>query len=178
MTTNDKICYLIQGPPTVGKTTFGRKRAEEEGGVCLSFDDFFYKIVNPDEPEVYNFDKRRLRSSTRWFWLQLKDLCDKGVTPIYIDQNNVLQSHTWRTAAFVMERYNYEVELIHPDSPHWQQIRPLLADKETKEANAQAIKDWAAKLSMMTEHNLTEEKMHERLLKWEEYTLDDLIDQF
>jgi len=170
-----KIAYLIQGPPSSGKTTFGQKQAAKEGGVCLSFDAYFYEVVNPEHPNEYNFDSKRLRSSTRWFWLKLKELADAAASPIYIDQNNIFQSHTWKTAAFLMERYDYDIELVHPDSVHWQLVRTLLGDKES---NAEEIEEWAGKMSDMSKQEIGAEKMLTRLLGWEEYTVDDLIEQF
>jgi len=168
------IAYLIQGPPSTGKTTYGRKMADL-GGVCISFDDYFYTVANPTEPEVYNFDAKKKRSSSRWFWLKLKEAADAGTTPIYVDQNNAFQAHTWRTAAFLMERYGYDIELAHPVSPQWSIIRLLL---ENKEENAQKLAEWSYKLSKDTDKQITPEKMLDRFLNWEDYTVDDLIDQF
>ncbi len=169
------ITYLIQGPPYTGKTTYGRKMAANEGGICISFDDYFYTIENPTKPEVYNFNAKKKRSSSRWFWLKLKEAADAGATPIYIDQNNAFQAHTWHTAAFLMERYGYDIELAHPDSPQWRSIRKLL---ENKEENTLKLAAWSNKLSKDTDKQITPEKMLERFLSWKDYTVDDLIDQF
>ena len=101
MSGTTKIAHFILGIQSCGKTTFGRARAADEGGVCLSFDDYFYKVINPKHPDQFNFRPKRMTSANRWFWMQLKKLCDAGTNPIYIDQINTMSLHTINTAGFL-----------------------------------------------------------------------------
>jgi hypothetical protein len=170
-----KKAYLILGLHGVGKTTFGRKRATEENGVCLSFDDFFYNIIDPQNPDIYSFRPNRVRSAIRWFWLQLKMLCETSVSPIYIDQLNYWSEHTIKTAGFLEHRYDYEVELVEPDSPMWTDIKPLLKDKEK---HKQELKLWALHIANASPHYVTFEKVMKDIENWKEFTIDDLLKEY
>ncbi len=171
-----KKAYLIQGLPSCGKTTFGQQKAAEEGGECLSFDNFFYTVVEPDEPEKYSFDKRRLRSSSRYFWLQLKSMCDKGISPIYIDQLNLWQEHTWRTAAFMVERYAYDVQLIETQHPLWLKVKSLLTDRDS---NTEEILAWAHNaVAVNNDQKIDVETMLSHINRWKFYTIEDIYAKF
>ena len=171
-----KKAYLIQGLPSCGKTTMGRRLAEEQGGGCLSFDDFFYKVINPTEPDKYDFDKKRLRSSSRYFWMRLKELCEAGTDPIYIDQLNTYMEHTWRTAAFLVERYAYDVQLIETDHPMWLEIKELLKDRD---GNTEAILAWAHKaVERNVDQKIDVEMVLGHINDWKFYTMDDLYAKF
>lgn len=172
---SNRIAYLIQGIVSCGKTTFGRQMAQEHNGVCLSIDDFWYKVHQADKPDEYTFDINRMTSMSRWYWISLKTLADAGASPIFIDQNNLFQGHTWKTAAFLMERYDYDVELVHPNTQVWTTVRKLLKDKE---GNADELNKWATKLSARSHQNVPVSKVQQQIVAWTEYTIDDLIEQF
>lgn len=170
-----KKAYLILGLNGVGKTTFGRKRAEIEGGVCLSIDDFFYKIVDPQHPDIYSFRCDRLRSAIRWFWMELKKLCEADISPIYIDQLNYFSEHTIKTAGFLENKYDYEVALVEPDSPMWIDIRPLLIDRQK---NYDKLRLWAQHIADASNHQVTVEKVLNEIENWRDFTVEDLLKEY
>lgn len=175
-TTGSKKAYLILGLNGVGKTTFGRKRAWDEGGLCLSIDEFFYTMVNPDHPNEYSFREDRAKSASRWFWMELKKCCDKGISPLYLDKPHSFAYHTISTVAFLELRYGYDVELVEPDSVIWQQIRSLLNDKDK---NVKDLEYWAKRLS--DEHRcpyVTFKKIINDMDEWSEFTITDLMAEY
>lgn len=167
--------YLILGIDGVGKTTFGRQRARAEGGVCLSFSDFFYKILGPDKPTKYSYSESRVKSAGRWFCLELKKLCEEGVNPIYVDQPHSLDRQTINTAGLLELRYEYEVKLVEPDTPFWNTIRPLLNDKDT---NREELIHWAHEIADFNPHLVTFEKVILAMDSWRQFTVDELLDAY
>lgn len=166
--------YLVQGTPAVGKTTFSKTFSANLRGECLSYERFFYEYVEPDKPDVFSFDSRRVISSLRWYWSTLKDMCDRGVEHIVIDQNNFWDDHTVRTAAFLVERYDYELELPHPNH-HWTNIRGLLRDKQN---NSDEVRAWASKLGVENTKGYSSDQLFKYMMDYREYTVEELMEYF
>jgi len=169
------IAYLIQGIPGCGRTTFAAQKAKDSGGVALHMENFFYQVHAPHSPTEYSFDSGALRRRTHWWWVSLKRLADAGATPIYIDQDNYLQPATWKVAAFLMERYGYDIELLHPDTQWWSTVRELLQEPST---NKHELDAWAAKLAEKGDKGITTNDMQIHMKAYSEYTIEDLIDRF
>jgi predicted kinase len=170
-----KIAYLVQGLSACGKSTYAKKQAKSEGGVCVSFDDFYYEVVQPEHPDTFTYDKKRNRDATRWFWMQLKKNAETGVSPIYVDQDNVWSEHTWRTAAFLHEQYGYEIRLAEPENPMWEEVKPLLEDKD---GNMQELLAWIDKAIALSDKNLSRDKVILQIGRYEPYTVEQLMDMF
>lgn len=167
--------YLILGINGIGKTTFGRHRAQDEGGVCLSFNDFFYNILEPDKPLKYSYHVARVKSAGRWFCMELKKLCQSGVSPIYVDQPHSFDRQTINTAGLLELRYDYEVKLIEPDTPFWNTILPLLNNKD---ANREQLIHWAHEIVDFNSNLITFEKVIHAMDSWREFTVDELLDAY
>ncbi len=175
MSGTTKIAHLIWGLQSCGKTTLGRARADDEGGVCLSFDDYFYTVINPKQPNKFNFRPNRMASANRWFWMQLKKLCDADTSPIYIDQINVLSPHTINTAGFLAYRYGYKIELVEPTHPLWLAMKPELAKSPRNYDNLLELAQQAVATS---EHPVQLKSVVLYMEHWENYTVEDLLDQY
>ena len=172
---SSREAYLIQGIRGIGKTEFGRRKAEESGGVCLSIEDFFYKIVDHKNPETYSLRTDRYVSSRRWFWIQLKQLCENGISPIYIDQQHKWSRQSINTAGFLDTRYDYYVDLIQPDSEIWNRVRMCLVDKKQ---HYQELFDLACKIVAKSKHNLTVPQVLKDMDEYKEFTVQDLLSKY
>jgi len=175
MSGTTKIAYLIIGLQSCGKTTLGRARAADEGGVCLSFDDYFYTVINPKQPDQFNFRPNRAASANRWFWMQLKKLCDTDTSPIYIDQINILGPHTINMAGFLAYRYGYKIELAEPSHPLWLTMKVELT-KESR--NYDKLLELAQQAVDTSKKPVQLKSVVFFMEHWENYTVEDLLDQY
>lgn len=175
MSGTTKVARLIMGLQSCGKTTFGRACAANEGGVCLSFDDYFYTVINPKQPEQFNFRPKRMASANRWFWMQLKKLCDINTSPIYIDQINILCPHTINTAGFLAYRYGYKIELVEPDHPLWLAMKVELTKVPRNYDRMLELAQQAVDTNL---HSIQLKSVVLYMEHWESYTVEDLLDQY
>src|SRR5262245_42224047 len=124
----DKIVYLMRGLPSCGKSFTARRLAGTAGVVCET-DEYFYTQIGND-PARYDYGANHLPAARRWNLERFRHAASAGVSPIVVDRGNGRNAETVEYIN-IARRHGYRVELQEPESPWWQEIRALLAEKET-----------------------------------------------
>ncbi|ORX41761.1 hypothetical protein BCR36DRAFT_172317 [Piromyces finnis] len=151
---NKKIIYILRGLPGSGKSTLAKSLLESSNsqGIILSTDDFFM------EDGVYKYDVTRILEAHRFNQNLCKENCEKGVTPVIIDNTNVKR----RDAKVYIEiavQYGYEVQVREPDTPWW------------KSRNIQ-------ELTQKTVHGVPEEKIQKMLERWDDdFSVETILNE-
>lgn len=161
---SDKILIILRGLPCCGKST---RAAQLKGnGAIFSTDEFFYKFVNPESPERYDFDPQLLGEAHRWNRLRAYTAMDYGVSPVIIDNTNTTQREFCCAYLRYANAHGYTIQIEEPDSPQWKEVRPLLNDIQ---ANRDALKDWANKLAEMSVgiHDVPAFAIERMMWRWE-----------
>lgn len=159
-----KKLIIMRGVPWSGKSY----RAEElagENGKIFSTDEYWHKMVNPENPESYDFDKKLLRQAHQWNQLRFQNAVNFSEPLIIIDNTNISASECKVYVAYAKIN-DYEISIEEPTSPQWQEIKPLLLNKKQ---NAVAIKEWAVKLAEGSKetHNVPFYAIERMLFKWQ-----------
>ena len=162
MTATPQI-ILMRGLPSCGKSWSARKLAEAGGGELLAFDAYF-----DEHEETRDLDALARRCSPearRWHLDRVRSAVDAVCPLIVVDDDHRPGSSAKAIVGYAVTR-GYEVLLAEPQSPWWQEIRPLLADKET---HGEALARWATKLSLLSRsgHAATPELLLRRMDAWQ-----------
>jgi hypothetical protein len=137
----EKIVYLMRGLPSCGKSYTAIRLAGEQG-VVLETDQYFYTHVG-DNPEVYDYDRRRLPDAREWNFQRFCEAVQASRSPVVVDRGNGLNLETQRYANFAVE-HGYQVQLREPESEWWQEIRVLL---KYKQQTREILDQWAERLA-------------------------------
>lgn len=142
-----KVLIVMRGLPWCGKSfraksLLGEYAEEGQNGVVFSTDEYFYKILKPEQPDVYSFNPRFLADAHRWNRVRAQKAIEEGVSPIIIDNTNTTVQEFLVYVEYAYYQ-DYEIRIEEPTSPQWAEIRPLL---ENKRGNKAALKEWAKKL--------------------------------
>ena len=166
---------LMRGLPSCGKSWTARRIAAEEGGVRFEFDAFFERADGEsDGQREFHWSRSALPQARR---SQFEFVCaavDAGISPIVADDDHRPGPTAKAISSYALSR-GYEIELREPDSPWWQALRPLLANKQ---AHAQALGTWAQKLCRLSasEHRVSLASFAARIERWDpDMTLLDIL---
>ncbi|MEE9296327.1 MAG: AAA family ATPase [Phycisphaerae bacterium] len=167
-TTVPKRLILMRGLPSCGKSYTSRKLAAE-GGVRIEFDEYFHTQVGNDSSS-YDWSYELLPQARQWNLERIISAVDAGASPIIVDSDNVAGPLTRHYATYATDR-GYEIGFKEPESPWWRAIRELLRDKG---ANAEALRTWARKLTVMSKstHRVPLEDFLHRIDRWENVTVE------
>ena len=133
----------MRGLPSSGKSHLARRLAGA-GGIICETDQYFHTHVGAD-PFHYDFQQELLPQARQWSFARFCDAVDRGVSPVIVDRCNSLSPESRRYVLYALQ-HGYRVELREPDSPWWQVIRTLLADKQ---GNRDLLYAWADRLAEM-----------------------------
>jgi AAA domain len=163
-----KVLVICRGCSGSGKSFRAKQLLEEyaadgQNGVIYSTDEYWYKILKPEQPEVYNFNPRFLSDAHRWNRVRAQKAIEEGVTPIIIDNTNVTASEPKPYVSYA-EPQGYEIRIEEPTSEWWLEIRELLRNKRS---NKKALKDWAKKLEEKNTHSVPAFAIERMMWKWE-----------
>lgn len=157
-----RICYLMRGLPSTGKSHTARRLAGTTGVVCET--DAFFRTQVGTDPRAYDYDAERLPEARDWNFQRFCEAVDQGRTPVIVDRGNGLSAETRRYARYALD-HGYRVELAEPDSDWWAEIRVLL---KYRQYTAPVLKAWAAKLAEASRrtHRVSARKIWRRMQSW------------
>ena len=174
-----KIFIVARGPAGSGKSFTARKIMKELGGDVhniFSTDNHFIPITRElrkagehvppeDEAEEYksNFKGWKLSVAHAENLDNFKKAIDAGVTPIMLDNTNVIAQHIQPYAQYA-HAAGYRIEIVEPHSEWWQKHAPYLANKYRF---ADKIKDFASLLHKKNTHGVPHEAIERMLFQWE-----------
>lgn len=171
MENKEKILIIMRAPPGAGKS-FEVDKILKEMGVpkerhVFSTDEFFEK-----SPDGYIETFRKAKEGGYLGQLLSKyhkmnqeraiEAMSQDVSPIIIDNTNV-DLKSMRNYVESGITYGYKIEFKEPSSEHWQNIAPLLMDKNT---NAERLKFAALKLANKNQHGVPYEAIQNMFNKW------------
>ena len=152
--------FIMRGVSGSGKSTTAEELAEEES--IFSTDEFF-----TDDDGEYNFDMDKIEEAHQWNKDRVTDAIKEGVNPIVVDNTTV---QAWEAKPYVEMALDagYEIEIVEPDSPWWENFEPDLDEDE--------LINLAETLSEKNTHGVTEEIILKMFNKWEhDITVDDIL---
>ena len=143
--------YIMRGVSGSGKSTRAKQLAGPEN--IFSTDDFF----TSDSGE-YAFDIDKIQEAHEWNQDRVQEAVDSGMDPIVVDNTTV---QAWEAKPYVEMATDagYDVEVVEPDSPWWQEFNPDMSDDE--------LQDLAETLAEKNTHGVDAEIVLKMLDKWE-----------
>lgn len=168
---SDKVCYLMRGLPSCGKSTFA-KTLVGSTGIVLETDDYYYSQIG--EPDSYDYDPKLYSTAQQWCFEKFRKAVNEGVTPIVVDRGNSLSLESKAYALFAKVN-GYDVHLTEPETPWWQEIRILL---KYKKYNLPVLKRWAVWLAQMSQstHRVPVKTIWYWMLRWQhQVSIEDII---
>ncbi len=171
---SDKELIIMRGLPWTGKSY---RAAELVGdGAIFSTDEYFYKILEPDRPDVYSFKRNFLKDAHRWNRVRAQNAVENGVSPIVIDNTNTTISEFLEYAKYAYWQ-DYDIRIEEPTSDRWKEIRPLLRDRRN---NKTALRDWARKLEEGSRgvHDVPAFAIERMMWRWENDITPDKVITF
>jgi hypothetical protein len=158
---------IMRGCPFTGKSFTARAILAQNNneGVILSTDDFWYTQFRPDNAE-YTFDVRLLGVAHCWNRRRALKHIKIGCPLIIIDNTNTMASEFCCDYLLPAWQHNYELTIQEPTSDRWQVIRQLLLDKHK---NKTALDEWAIRLAEGSKetHNVPAEAIRKMMSRWE-----------
>jgi NEDD4-binding protein 2 len=172
----NKELILMRGLPWSGKSFRAKELIEEASqkgikGVIYSTDDYWYKIEDSLQPDVYSYNWEKIKQAHEWNQKRFKEAVDDQMDLIIIDNTN-----TCKKEVLVYFDYanfaGYKVSIEEPTSPHWLKMRHLLISKNEKD-----VLQWSAFLAKgsLDTHKVPQESIKRMMLRWEEFSIQDLI---
>jgi predicted kinase len=142
-----KTLYIIRGLSGSGKSTLANELGKE--GVVISSDDYFM------EDGEYKWDPEKLKEAHGWSLGKVKEAMQKGISPIVLDNTHV-QAWEMKPAVELALEYDYNIEFSEPNTP-WK-FNPEELAKRNK-------------------HGVPQEKIEEKLSKWDtNVSLEHILD--
>jgi len=169
---NTKLCYLMRGLPSCGKSYTARQLAGATGVICET-DEYFHAHVG-DDPAHYTYRDELLGHARRWNFARFKKAIDEGVSPVIVDRGNSLSEESREYVRYAVQ-HGYSVELREPDSPWWQEVRVLLKHKKYTRP---VLEEWSRKLAEKSRatHRVPAEMIFRWMLKWKwDVTIEDIL---
>ena len=171
--------YVMRGIQGSGKSTRAKELLEEYGkrfsiegltpeGHIFSADEFFYKILKPEQPDVYNFNPRFLEAAHKWNYLRIQDAMIAKKTPIILDNCN---KALWepRDVCILALAHDYNVSFHYSQTDWW---------KEFEESPKKEYKRLAQVFSEKTIHSVPawaiKNVMHSFVPR-EQFTLESVL---
>jgi len=112
---------LMQGAPGSGKSTMAARILssymvdyDKRTGSIRSADEYWYKVVNPDDPHQYDYDPAL--AGKNHIWNQHRVLADmmESVNIIIVDNTNTLKKEA-NPYVVLAKMFDYEVESVRVD---------------------------------------------------------------
>jgi predicted kinase len=122
--------FLMRGLPGSGKSTLALQLADNDSEKIFSTDEYWEVVEN-------RFNGALLIQAHKWNQERTKDAMKKGITPIVIDNTNVV----FRDALPYLEMakaYGYHVEIREPETP-WAKNPEILVKKNKHGVPIQTI---------------------------------------
>ena len=163
---------ILRGLPWSGKSYRAKELAGKDG-LIFSTDEYWYKIEDGKNPNIYSFNPNKLKQAHEWNQHRAKEAIQRGKPLIIIDNTNVRKSEPkpYIEMGLVCD---YEIMIEEPTSAHWLELRPLLSDKNKNSAN---LKKWAAFLAKGSKetHNVPQEAIERMMFRWEYFSINDFV---
>lgn len=163
-----KRLILMRGLPFAGKSYRANQiLAENGGGLIFSTDEYWYKMVEPDQPEKYSFKPNYLAHAHYWNQQRCYRAIEMGEPLIVVDNTNTMLKEFCCSYARYALCQDYEVSIEEPTSDRWLEIKALLANKNQ---NRDKLKEWALKLEEGSQgiHNVPAFAIERMMWRWEE----------
>ena len=105
---SEKVLWILRGLPGSGKSTLAKEIGK--GGVVFASDDFF--MVNDE----YRYDQKFIGEAHIWNQSRVRRAMRNGVSPIVVDNTNIVWSHIKPYAALASEN-GYAISYAEPNTP-------------------------------------------------------------
>jgi hypothetical protein len=169
----NKRLIILRGLPWCGKSTRAQELAGKDG-LIFSTDEYWYKILKPEQPDVYSFNPRFLGDAHKWNRLRAEAAMWAEKPLVIIDNTNTTPSEP-KPYVVAGTAAGYEIAIEEPTCPRWLEIRELLQDKK---ANKQELKDWAEKLAegSLESHKVPAFAIEKMMWRWHnDLTVEDIL---
>ena len=115
--TGPGVMHLVCGPTGAGKTTYGRKLADEVGAVRFSIDEWMSALFWMDAPDPFPppWAMERVERSAGVIWRTAVDVCSRGVSCV-LEIGLTTAASRARYAALALEA-GFAVKLHLVDAP-------------------------------------------------------------
>jgi predicted kinase len=143
-----KELVIMRGLPSSGKS-YRAKELAGTTGVILSADEYFYKFVEPENPEKYCFKPSHIGHAHKWNQVRAQKLIEQGHPLIIIDNTNTTPSEAKAYVEYAVPQ-DYTVRFEEPTSPWWLEHAPLLRNKRENKAK---LKEFALFLAKKSEES-------------------------
>jgi predicted kinase len=174
METSSKQVYLMRGLPGCGKSHMARRLCTP-GGIVLETDQYFYTQVG-DDPARYDYSRKLMPKARAWNLERFRAALSKGMSPVIVDRGNGSNPET-RVYAVEAVQHGYQVDLVEPDSPWWQELRVLLKYKQ--HVADELFDAWAEKLAEATRdtHRVPASTIRRWMSHWRyDLTVQEILD--
>lgn len=170
-----KQLVIMRGLPWTGKSYTAKEILKgNPKGVILSTDDYWYQMVEPEQPAKYSFDPKLLGRAHHWNQKRASDTMMAGCPLVIIDNTNTTISEA-REYAEIGFLHDYNIQIQEPTSDRWKTIRELLLDKK---GNKKELSRWAFVLAEGSKesHNVPASAFEKMMSRWHNnMTVEDLL---
>jgi predicted kinase len=140
------ILYILRGCAGSGKSFRAKELVEDKNNIFSA--DKWFSATDDYEEYRKNWAPDKLHAAHSWCKGNLSAAMQKGVTPVAVDNTNVLR-RDFMPYFDLANQYQYLAVVEESQSPWWLEIRELLKEKtEVKE-----IEQWAKKLAEGFDYN-------------------------
>ena len=144
---------ILMGIPGSGKSFTANKLAPDS--CIVSADKYWYNCVGD-----YLFVPKKIASAHAWCFTEFERLLKEGKSIIVVDNTNIRKSHR---EAYIKkaEEFDYECEIVLPDSPWFTRILPRLRDQTFTDADVHIFFE-------KNSHDVPFEVIKNMMKNWEE----------
>lgn len=160
------ILYIARSIPGGGKSTAIKVKQAEVGGIILSTDEIVSSVYrfkdnegNWCEKNVYLWNSDMVKESHYVNKMKCHTAMTKGISPIFIDNTNIVFDKEIEPYVLMAKNFGYQVEYILPNSS-WKDNPEECFVKNTHNVPLEIIKRMAAKfesqesVDLKTQHTL------------------------